>query len=304
MTLALAAAAFGAPTYAGQPDEARAVVVYAAKVNLRAEPSPAARIVVVLSEGTCLERVPEKDADNGGYYWLGVRAGGDEGWVADDYVMPAGVYDATRKADSLGRAGDADAMVAELKKVLAARGGNDEDLSVSPDGKKALCRVLQDPADEMVGVDLYFGAGRGVVRKLGESIFLGAVTWSPDGRYWARGGGVTGAFPFAVRLAETADVLFEGVSNRDAFAFAGDNFLYLTTERNDAGVRVPAFYCVPLPDGKPIEVLEADTNDRRDSGAVAEYRMRPVGSPPEAVTSAALYRKYAGEYAPVIIAED
>jgi hypothetical protein len=286
-------------------ENAGGLVVYTPKVNLRAEPSSSADVVAVLGVGTYVERLPGKKVEGGGYYWARVRADGKEGWVADKFVIPAGIYEATRKAHELGRGGDAAGMVAELKRVTAARGGKAEDISVSPDGKKVLCRLLENPGDEMVGTDLYFAAGRGLVVNAGESLFLGTVAWSADGRYFARGGNFVAMFPFQIYDAERDKVIFGGESYRDNFAFAGGYFVFLTTEPSEAvkDADLPAMYYFPLPNGKMRKILEADAGDVRDRDGNREYRLRPVGKAPWAVAASALYREYADNYAPSYVSE-
>ena len=287
-------------------ENAGELVVYAPKVNLRAGPSSSADVVAVLDEGTYAEVLPDKRVEGDGYDWARVRADGEEGWVAEKFVIPASIYEATRKAHELGRGGDAAAMVAELERVTAERGGKAEDISVSPDGNKVLCRLLNDPGDETVGTDLYFAAGRGLVDNAGESLFMGTVAWSADGRYFVRGGNFVAMSPFRVYDAKRNRVTLGGESYGDNFAFAGGYFVFLTTEPSEAvkDAGLPAMYYVTLPGGKMRKILGADAGDARGRAGTREYRLRPIGKAPLAVAASALYRTYADHYAPSYVSEE
>jgi len=277
-------------------------VVYVDKLNLR-NSAGSGDVVAVLTAGTYVEGPLGKGVEDGGYYWVPVRAGGKEGWLADKFIIPAPVYEATRKADELGRSGDAAAMVAEIKRVTAQY-GKAEEVSASPNGKKLLCRLLADPADGTIGTDLYFVAGRGLVEKLGESLAFLDVKWSADGRYYARGGNVVAMYPLHIYDTDKDGVIFDGESYLDNFEFVDGYFVFLTTEPSDVvkDAHLPAMYYVTLPDVEMSKVLEAEANDARGDGP-REYRLRPVGEAPEAVAGSALYREYKNSFAPSYVSE-
>jgi hypothetical protein len=282
------------------------LVVCAPTVTLYAGPSSTAAVVGILKEGASVKGPVGERVITDGYDWFRVRADGEEAWVAERFVVPPAIYEATRKAHELGRGGDAAAMVAELERISAERGGKAEDISASPDGAKVLCRLLYDAANDHVGTDLYFAAGKGLVENAGESTSLGPVAWSANSRYFVRGGNVAEMSPFRVYDAERNKIVLNGESYEDNFAFAGGYFLFLTTEASGAvtDVNVPAMYYVTLPGGKMRIILEADTADSRGRGETREYRLRPVGKAPLAVPDSELYRKYADGYAPSCAAEE
>jgi len=279
--------------------------VWVEEMNMRAAPGASDEVVAVLAEGSRVDRKTSKGDEADGYYWARVRADYKEGWLADKFIVPAEIYLATREADKLGRSGNAAAMVAELKRVATQR-GRAEDVTVSPDGKKVLCRIPASIYDDTAGTDLYFVAGRGLVDKAGESLFLGSVKWSADGRYFVRGGNFVAMYPFRIYDAEQGEAIFGGESYRDNFAFVDGYFVFLTTEPSDvvADADLPAMYYVPLPGGKMRKLLEADAADARERDGPREYRLRPVGEAPPAVAASALYLKYVDDYAPSYVPEE
>jgi hypothetical protein len=292
-------------TPAKTAEDPLAVVVCVPKVNLRAGPATDARIVAVCGEGTYLRRLSEEGRLNeqDGLFWVQVRGDGNEGWMANDFIMPAAVYEAVRLAHDRGRAGDAAGMIAELKKISEARNGEDKHISVSPDGKKAFCSLAADVNERYTFVDLYFVAGAGFVKKIGESVLENAITWSPDNKYWARenGRGLTAIHPVYIHAADTGGILCECRANDDNSSFVGGYFIYLGEQSGwgEPGTP-PALYYLRLPNGKPERALDSDLKDTRvqgDNGTV-EYRLKATGEPPNVVTSSPLYRKFADAYAP------
>lgn len=280
-------------------------VVYVEQLNMRAAPGTSADVVAVLGEGTRVDESTSKGVEADGYHWVHVRVDGKEGWLANRFIVPVEIYEATRRADELGRSGDAAAMVAEIKRVAAER-GTAEEVSVSPDGKKMLCRLLADPDSRALGTDLYFAAGRGLVEKVAESLFFGNVKWSADSQYFVRAGNVVIKYSLHIYDAERCEVVFEGASYHDNFEFVDGYLVVLTTEPSDVvkEAELPAMYCVSLPAAKMSKVLEADAGDARGEGlGPREYRLRPVGKAPEAVASSSLYRKYLNNYAPSYVSE-
>jgi hypothetical protein len=64
------------------------VVTNSGDVNMRAEPSRDAEVVRVLEEGEQLEVTePATEEGEGGYFWVGVQVGDEEGYVADDFLV-------------------------------------------------------------------------------------------------------------------------------------------------------------------------------------------------------------------------
>jgi hypothetical protein len=197
------AAAFAA--YAEQTAATRdEYVVWVEALYLREHPSGGAEIVATLARGDELFDLGEAPVESGGFWWRHVRAGESEGWVNDWRILPRPYYDAFREADELGKAGDAEAMVAAVIETAVSVGIGEMEAyepfyDVSPDGKNIVMWGFWATGGELDywgggypdggRVDspfpvLVFASGKGLIdyfRSYEE--MLGK--WSPDSRYYA-----------------------------------------------------------------------------------------------------------------------
>jgi hypothetical protein len=182
-------------------DTGEPYVVWGSDVDLRANPGAAARTLTTLPAGTTVadtayEVLPLEDG-----FWRLVRAGEMVGWVPDRRILLADYYEAFRKADELGKAGDAGGMIAAIeegnKKMVALEGLAEYErprADVSPDGLK----VMLDTEGEGPGLwrggypgggragspwpGFFFVSGRGLVEYFRSYDSISAM-WSPDSRY-------------------------------------------------------------------------------------------------------------------------
>jgi SH3-like domain-containing protein len=183
-------------------------VVYVAKLNVRAEPSLDAEIVATLSAGARVAGVNAEVVEVENAFWRRVRAGDKAGWLADRYILPEEFYNAFRRADELGKAGDATAMAAAIEEAVScdelryelsdplhtahAVGWSD----VSPGGLKVFVHVkMPDGHDNEYPIYsfgppweltpcLYFISGRGLADYFPLGAYEGG-SWTADSRYYA-----------------------------------------------------------------------------------------------------------------------
>jgi len=147
VALALTSALFSRAAAENEPT-ANEYVVYVEKLELRAEPTNEAEVVKVLERGYRVADLGELVEYADGLWWRHVEAAGEKGWVADKYVLPAAVYEAFRKADECGRAGDAEGMLYSVKEGCRVMGekqsrypASEVPYCVSPDGRKVIVAV-------------------------------------------------------------------------------------------------------------------------------------------------------------------
>jgi hypothetical protein len=196
------AAAFAA--YADQTTVARDEYVFWVETSyLMEHPSGGAEIVAKLKRGDKLIDLGEAPVESGGFWWRHVRAGGNEGWVNDWLALPRAYYDAFREADELGKAGDAEAMVASVIETAVSVGIGEMEsyepfYDVSPDGKRVIIKgcLVSEEADywggryeDMGRVSspspvLVFASGKGLIDYF-RSYDEISGKWSADSRYCA-----------------------------------------------------------------------------------------------------------------------
>jgi len=206
VTVLLAAAAF-APVVraetadAGPPTQpAQYIIVCADKVEGRYNPDPAESGFPYFKRGDVEPDAGDVVVAVGGRYWR--RIGDDRYrdeetyWVEDRYLLPLEAYEPLRAVDEMARANEPGAAAA-LRAANASLGGDEDRVSISPDGCKAMLRLGDAGAydDESYALTgrlygrygvsriLYFEAGRGFA-----DIFYytgySQEMWAPDGRRW------------------------------------------------------------------------------------------------------------------------
>ena len=125
----------------GEPPLSDEYVVWVEALNMRAEPSKEAEIVVVLEQGDELMDISAPVVREGDLWWRHVRSDQIEGWIADWYALPRFYYDVFREADELGKMGKAEEMVdavVEAGNIIGFEVSDDVFHDVSHDGKNII----------------------------------------------------------------------------------------------------------------------------------------------------------------------
>jgi hypothetical protein len=182
-------------------DTGEPYVVWGSDVGLRANPGAAARTLTTLPAGTTVADTGYEVLTLEDGFWRLVRAAETVGWVPDRDILLADYYEAFRKADELGKAGDAEGMVAAIeegnKKMVDIEGLAEYErpyAGVSPDGLKVMVDTQGEgpglwrggyPGDGRAGSPwpgFFFVSGRGLVEYFRSYDSISAM-WSPDSRY-------------------------------------------------------------------------------------------------------------------------
>jgi len=256
-------------------------VVWVGKLDLRAEPTPEAEILKILKRGTRVRNLSEVVTEVEGRYWRRVEIEGETGWVPDQHVLPDYFYDPFKRADELGRAGDAEGMIAAaiegLKEVGCLEDKEDYCYRVSPDGEKVFVDLeYGEPPRWGLGYPdiryvfqpvpvLYFVNGLGLAKYLFFDAHIPGE-WSEDSRYYVC------AEPYWIELIDTGEWSRKRLGARnyteDApdFEISGGYAIWLSWEEPkkrlpspfDEGLSVPVLLAYDLDTGNEIRLLEAD----------------------------------------------
>jgi len=309
-------------------------VVWVSNLNLRRNPGTAAKKLTTLAAGTTA-------ADSGyqmlwlaGDLWRLVRAGDKVGWVADRCILPAALASAFKEADELGKAGDAEGMVAAVTEGGLKGGFDWSCFDISPDRRKIFVLPcwewgLDDipqwgggyPNGGRVGTGfpvLYFVTGRGLVE------YFRAYTdicgrWFRDSRYYVYTENAVVEFGFGATLmlldTETwrrEDIGFVATPEY-GFEFANGYVVWFGEELIEdrppyleEESYAPVLWAYDMKLGERVRILEADLSTMGTEVADAglgtkfyEVKMVPAGLCPKAVAGSDLYLKYAHKTAEV-----
>lgn len=309
----------GAPgeTEARSPggDEAEArgpeAVVIADKLRVRSEGSLRGEVAGLLERGDVVE-MGDKDRydDESGLVWVPVSGRDVRGWAALDFMLPLQSYEAVQPAERAAVAGDAAAMVAELKKLRGAGDATAErPLAVAPSGKRALAQ-LYDGGAGLTPDNVFIEVGAGLRRNFPRLVKIGAAVWSRDEKFAAfpevfsfTGGNVYRLILFDAAGNEVTRLGFApydgGAGAEQAWAFAGGYFVWLGFDETKDFDYVPRLSALNLTTRKKSVVLAADRADVVTGGSVLpKVKLKPAASVPAEVAACGLYRRLANTYVP------
>jgi uncharacterized protein YraI len=267
-------------------------VVYVDKLKLRAGPSTSAAVITELGRRSYLVNKSEVVTAVEGRYWRQVEFNGKTGWVADRYVLPELFYEAFKKADELGRAGDGEGMIAAaiegFKKVDYLEDITDYYYDyyniVSPDGLKVILKghwSSDDTFDWGGGYPgrgrvyspfpvFFFVSGRGLVEyfRTYEEI---RGKWSPDSRYYVYTESVIVEFGFGspLKLLDTETWRREDIgfvaTPEYGFEFAdgyvvwfGEELIEDRPPYLEEESYAPVLWAYNMKPGDRVRILEAD----------------------------------------------
>ena len=311
-------------------------IVYVDKLNVRAEPSPGAEVVATLAAGTRVASMCAEVAEVDNAFWRKVRAGDKVGWLEDRYILPEELYNAFRRADEQGKAGDAKGMAAAIKEGVNKSGTlyvDPEDAwDISPGGLKAFAHVpMPDGRDSEYPVErvwprmnlkpcLYFANGRGLADYFPLGGYEGG-SWTADSRYYAFRDNTVDIYIYlySFKLLDTegwklldlgliSDIEGQGeVEFFDGYVVWLDQKIipYQVVKRLPVYVtHEPALRAYEISTGKGFSLLAADMSAVKAEehprstiyGAYHEVKLVPARSCPPALTGSELYKKYNGAY--------
>ena len=298
MALAAAFAAYAIDQTTAAHSEYVDYVVWVDQLNLRAGPSTEAEIITVLRRGDELTYLGEDVEEAGDVWWRRVRPGENEGWVNDWYTLPRAYYDAFRKADELGKAGEAEGMVAaaiEGGRKIGLEEGWGDFYDVSPDRKKIILQGDWSTSDELDWGGNYprrgrvfspfpvllFASGQGLVDYF-RSYEEVPGTWSPDSSYYAYVERPIVEYNYTATLKLLDTTLWKRITvgrmicspelHDYEYEFAGGYLLWADEEpveepgpplleRESA---TPVLFAYELGTGRKLKLLEADLETLQD----------------------------------------
>jgi len=298
--LAATAWTAGAALGARPPAPGDSYVVYAARLDLRENPSAEAPVVGTLNRGA---RVTVRSAQSGTTGWLAVTAEGKEGWLAGKDVLPADLFDGCAEADRLARGGDAAAMQTALVAAydrLTEYPADDGDRALypSPDGTKAVL-VLHDYV-------LYVAAGKGLADSLGTTWTNGGgCRWAPDSRFFAYYAVPEVTSPLLVYDCNRGAVVFIAPDCSGEYELVGPYVVWFggveiktAAEEGVTAGSAPSLNAYDVDTGQTLLLLTPDPATLE--WYEERYRARLVPATPDCpavLKETALYRKYENQYA-------
>jgi hypothetical protein len=322
IALFAAVAVNAADQTAAPPDE---YVVWVDGLELRTEASMEGAVITTLARGTRLLNISEAVTGIEGQYWRHVGAGEYDGWVIDRNIIPAYFYEPFKRADELGKAGDAEGMVGAVAEAVErfelSYPPEGPLYSVSPDGRKVFIDVSYPfrpdwrrayPSKPMLNYPvpvLYFVSGTGLTDYLLLTEYS-AGKWSDDSRYYVY---------LAWRWIEFIDTENRDVENLGEIyyfikfqevEFVGDYFIWMTWEstiepelRMLDVIDMPVLLAYDVVTGERKRVLQANPATLKSEvipGRNYDYygvKMVPAEDCPERLKKAKLYKKFNREYA-------